>query len=70
MEPLKCADLNNYNSHNGQITGYYLLFPQQDGAGCQGGGLVLNLIATSYMDVTFCDSTNNICVSWATLVGG
>src|ERR1700745_4262979 len=48
---------------NGQITGSICLTPQQDGADCQGGGLVLKLIAASYEDVVFCDSTNNICVS-------
>jgi hypothetical protein len=48
---------------NGQITGSLCLMPQQDGAGCQGRGLVLKLIAASYEDVQFCDSTNNICVS-------
>jgi hypothetical protein len=48
--------------HNGQITGSLCLMPEQDGAGCQGNGLVLKLIAASYLDVTFCDSTNNVCV--------
>jgi hypothetical protein len=50
---------------NGQITstGSPCLIPQQDGASCQGGGLVLKLLAASYEDVEFCDSTNNICVS-------
>jgi hypothetical protein len=49
--------------HNGQITGSLCLMPQQDGADCQGHGLVIKLLAASYEDVTFCDSTDNICVS-------
>ena len=49
--------------HNGQITGSICLTPDKDGAGCQGGGLVLKLTDAQYTDVTFCDSTNNICVS-------
>jgi hypothetical protein len=48
---------------NGQITGSICLTPEKDGAGCQGGGLVLKLTAANYTDVTFCDSTNGICVS-------
>jgi hypothetical protein len=46
---------------NGQITGSLCLSPEKDGAGCQGGGLVLKLLAASYSGVQFCDSTNNIC---------
>jgi hypothetical protein len=48
--------------HNGQITGTLCLSPQQDGAGCQGHGLVLKLIAAHYFDTVFCDATNNVCV--------
>jgi hypothetical protein len=47
---------------NGQITGSLCAEVQQGDADCQGGGLVLKLIAASYTDITFCDSTNNICV--------
>jgi hypothetical protein len=47
---------------NGQITGSLELQPQLGGASCQGGGLILKLIFASYEGVTFCDSTNNICV--------
>ncbi len=46
---------------NGQITGSVSLTPDQDGASCQGGGLVLFLIAASYQGVTFCDVTDNLC---------
>jgi hypothetical protein len=49
--------------HNGQITSSLCLSPEKDGAGCQGGGLVLKLIAADYAGATFCDSTNNVCVS-------
>lgn len=47
---------------NGQITGSLCLLPEKDGASCQGGGLVLKLLAVEYKDVTFCDVTNNVCV--------
>src|SRR4030095_16984085 len=47
--------------HNGRIRGSLCLEPQLGDAGCQGHGLVLKLIAASYSDITFCDSTNNIC---------
>jgi hypothetical protein len=53
---------NTITPHNGQITATLTLEPQQGDAGCQGGGLVLKLIEASYQDITFCDSTNNICV--------
>jgi hypothetical protein len=47
--------------HNGQITGSLCLEPCQAGS-CQGGGLVLKLIAASYESpIQFCDSTNGIC---------
>ena len=49
--------------HNGQITGSICLTPDKDGAGCQGGGLVLKLIAASYTNVQFCDSGTGGCVS-------
>jgi len=42
--------------HNGQINGSISLAPEQDGAGCQGGGLVLKLIAVDWDSVTFTDS--------------
>jgi len=54
---------------NGQITGSLCLLPEQDGASCQGNGLVLKLIAADYESVTFCDSTNNVCTSTANLSG-
>ena len=54
---------------NGQITGSLCLTPEQDGASCQGGGLVLKLLAVLYQDVTFCDATNNVCVDTADLSG-
>jgi len=47
---------------NGQITGSVSLVPQQDGADCQGNGLLLFLIAAAYNDVRFCDVTDNLCV--------
>src|SRR5215475_11987425 len=46
---------------NGQITGSVSLTPQQDGASCQGNGLLLFLIAASYTGVQFCDVTDNLC---------
>jgi hypothetical protein len=46
---------------HGRFMGKICLSPTCQGAGCQGGGLVLKLIAVSYADVTFCDATNNIC---------
>jgi hypothetical protein len=48
---------------NGQITGSVCLIPDQDGASCQGGGLVLRLTAAAYAGVQFCDTTNNVCVN-------
>lgn len=48
---------------NGQITGSVSLIPMQDGASCQGNGLLLFLIGASYSGVTFCDVTDNVCQS-------
>jgi len=48
---------------NGQINGSVLLTPEQDGASCQGGGLVLFLIAVEYDGVTLTDTTDGITVS-------
>jgi|SwirhirootsSR2_FD_contig_31_3251371_length_904_multi_3_in_0_out_0_1 hypothetical protein len=45
---------------NGQITATISLAPEQDGASCQGGGLVLKLIHVAYADVTFTDVTDNL----------
>jgi hypothetical protein len=56
--------------HNGQISATLCLVPQQDGASCQGGGLRLKLLAATYKDVVFCDSTNNICTSFEGTFGG
>ena len=47
---------------NGQITASLCLMPQQGDAGCQGGGLILKLLAAVYTGITFCDQTNNVCV--------
>jgi hypothetical protein len=52
---------------NGQITGSISLIPELDGASCQGGGLVLFLIAVDYQGVTFADVTNNIVVTMPNL---
>jgi hypothetical protein len=46
---------------NGQITASLCLTPDQDGASCQGHGLVLKLTAAEYINVTFCDITNSVC---------
>jgi len=46
---------------NGQITGSISLVPEQDGASCQGGGLLLFLIAAAYQGIQFCDVTDNLC---------
>ena len=54
---------------NGQITGSLCLLPEKDGASCQGNGLVLKLLAVDYKNVTFCDSTNNVCVTTSDLSG-
>ena len=57
--------------HNGQISATICLVPQQGTASCQGKGLVLKLLAASYTnDVTFCDSTNNICTTFEGSFGG
>jgi hypothetical protein len=42
--------------HNGSITATVCLIPEQDGASCQGGGLVLRLVGADYDNVTFTDS--------------
>jgi hypothetical protein len=34
-----------------------------------GGGLVLKLIHVDYENITFCDSTNNICVDMGSASG-
>jgi hypothetical protein len=47
--------------HNGQITASLCLVPDQDGASCQGKGLVLRLINAFYENLTFCDVTDNLC---------
>ncbi len=52
---------------NGQITGSISLIPLLDGASCQGGGLVLLLIAVDYQGVTFADTTNNVVVTMPSL---
>jgi hypothetical protein len=56
--------------HNGQITGTLCLEPCQGGS-CQGGGLVLKLIGASYTGpVTFCDATDNVCITSQDSFGG
>jgi len=52
---------------NGQITGSVSLSPMQDGADCQGNGLLLFLIAAAYDGVRFCDVTDNLCVDMPSL---
>ncbi len=52
---------------NGQITGSISLIPELDGASCQGGGLVLFLIAVDYEGVTFEDETNEVTVPMPSL---
>jgi hypothetical protein len=42
--------------HNGQISATVCITPEQDGASCQGGGLVLRLIGADWDNVTFFDS--------------
>jgi len=54
---------------NGQITATLCLSPQQDGASCQGHGLVLRLTAADYQTVRFCDTTDNICFDMPDLAG-
>ena len=49
--------------HNGQVSATICLIPDQDGAHCQGHGLVIRLTAAAYADVQFCDTTNNVCVN-------
>jgi hypothetical protein len=44
---------------NGQVTATISLTPEQDGAHCQGGGLVLRLIAVDYDNVTLSDGLGN-----------
>ena len=44
---------------NGQVTATITLTPEQDGASCQGGGLVLKLIAVDYDNVTLNDGLGN-----------
>jgi len=45
--------------HNGQISATVSLAPEQDGASCQGGGLVLRLVGVTYKNVTFTDTATN-----------
>ena len=44
---------------NGQVTATITVSPDQDGAGCQGGGLVLKLIAVDWDGVTLTDGLGN-----------
>ena len=41
--------------HNGTVSSTICLIPEQGGASCQGGGLVLRLVGTDYDNVTFTD---------------
>ena len=41
--------------HNGTVSSTICLIPEQGGASCQGGGLVLRLIGADYDTVTFTD---------------
>jgi len=45
--------------HNGTVSATICLTPEQDGASCQGKGLVLRLIGTDYDNVTFSDGLGN-----------
>jgi len=45
--------------HNGTISATICLIPEQDGADCNGQGLVLKLIAVDYDGVTFSDGVGN-----------
>jgi hypothetical protein len=45
--------------HNGQVSATICIIPHQDGASCQGGGLVLRLVGTDYDNVTFSDGLGN-----------
>ena len=45
--------------HNGTVSATICLIPQQDGASCQGGGLVLRLLGVCYKNVTFSDGMGN-----------
>ena len=45
---------------NGQVSATICLMPLQDGASCQGGGLVLKLIGADYDGVTLDDGLGNI----------
>jgi hypothetical protein len=45
--------------HNGSVTATITLTPEQDGAHCQGGGLVLRLIAVDWDGVTLNDGLGN-----------
>ena len=46
--------------HNGTVSSTICLIPEQDGASCQGGGLVLRLVGTDYDNVTFSDGLGNV----------
>jgi hypothetical protein len=46
--------------HNGTISATICLIPEQDGASCNGNGLVLRLVGTCYQNVTFSDGTNTV----------
>ena len=59
VSPSSVSTSDTITPRNGQVSATICLTPQQDGASCQGGGLVLKLIAVDYDNVTFSDGVGN-----------
>jgi hypothetical protein len=60
ISPSTLSQDTTITPRNGQITASISLQVLQDGASCQGGGLVLKLIHVKYVDVSLTDTTDGI----------
>ena len=60
ISPSTLSQDTTITPRNGQITATISLQPLQDGASCQGQGLVLKLIHVKYVNVTFTDTTDSL----------
>jgi hypothetical protein len=59
ISPSSSTTVTTITPHNGSVTATITLTPEQDGAHCQGGGLVLRLIAVDWDGVTLNDGLGN-----------
>ena|SRR5438552_10239815 len=59
VSPSDVSTSTTITPRNGQVSATICLTPQQDGASCQGGGLVLRLVGTDYDNISFTDGLGN-----------